>query len=75
MSYEYIIGLAVVGYAFDRVASYRLARSTHTIVNNERSVMLRTISNLSARVAKDNPLDEQAQRAAFIAQQDVERTT
>ena len=52
----------------------KLAVSTHIIVNNERSVMLRTIALQAARIAKDNPQDVPAQRAAIDTQSEADRS-
>jgi hypothetical protein len=49
----------------------RIAEKTHTIVNNQRTLMLRAMSALAARVARDNPDDEHAQLAAEKASRDL----
>ncbi len=51
----------------------QLAISTHAIVNNERSVMLRTIANMAARIARDNPEDVAAQKTAIDTQDDADK--
>jgi len=49
----------------------RIAESTHTIVNSQRSKMIRLIAILTRRIAKENPQDDEAQREAMEAEQDV----
>ncbi len=50
----------------------KLAVSTHIIVNNERSVMLRTIADQAARIAVDNPKDVAAQKSAIDTKDDAD---
>lgn len=45
---------------------------THNIVNNQRTMMLKTLAALSERVAKQNPDDDAAQLAWHNAMRDVE---
>ena len=47
--------------------------ATHTIVNNQRTVMLNVVAALTERIAKENPADEAAQVAARNARLDTER--
>jgi len=49
----------------------RIAESTHTIVNSQRSKMIRLIGLLARRIANDNPSDADAQREAEEAERDV----
>ena len=49
----------------------RIAESTHTIVNSQRSKMIRLIGLLARRIATDNPSDADAQREAEEAERDV----
>ena len=49
----------------------RLAQSTHIIVNSQRTMMLRLISQLTRRIAEENPTDQKAQDAAAMADNDV----
>ena len=48
-----------------------IAESTHTIVNSQRSKMIRLIGLLARRIATDNPSDADAQREAEEAERDV----
>ena len=49
----------------------RLAKSTHIIVNSQRTMMLRLISQLTRRIANENPTDQKAQDAAATADKDA----
>ncbi len=51
----------------------RIAISTHIIVNNERSVMLRTIANLAESVAKYQPENAAAQKYASDAREEADK--
>ena len=51
--------------------NYRLAISTHQIVNSQRSVMLRTIARLWRRIADQNPDDEEARLEAEAAEEEA----
>ncbi len=53
----------------------RIAVSTHIIVNNERSVMLRTIANLAELVAKYQPEDVSAQKYAESAKLEADKAS
>ncbi len=53
----------------------RIAISTHIIVNNERSVMLRTIAAQAERIAKDNPQDVSAQRSAIDTKEEADKAS
>jgi hypothetical protein len=53
----------------------RIAISTHIIVNNERSVMLRTIANLAELVAKSVPEDVSAQKYAENAKLEADKAS
>jgi len=57
--------------ALAQVKIKRLAQSTHIIVNNQRSMMLRLIAQLTRRIAEENPSDQKAQDAAMIADNDA----
>ena len=46
--------------------------NTHTIVNSQRTTMLRMVAVLARRVAKENPDDDAAQRAADEAENDAD---
>ncbi len=50
----------------------RIAEDTHTIVNSQRTAMLRLIAHLTGRIAEENPKDKKAQEAARMAQKDSE---
>ncbi len=50
----------------------RIAESTHTIVNSQRTAMLRVIEALTGRIAEENPTDKSAQRAADVAKQEAD---
>ncbi len=52
-----------------------IADSTHSIVNNERTLMLLLIANLSRRVALDNPDDEAAQSASKLATDEANKAS
>ncbi len=53
----------------------RIAVSTHIIVNNERSVMLRTIANLAELVAKSQPKDVAARKYAEDAKIEADKAS
>ncbi len=50
----------------------RIAESTHTIVNSQRTMLLRIIAALSKRIAIENPTDKDAQDASKLASDDAE---
>ena len=50
----------------------RIAESTHTIVNSQRSKMIRLIGFLTQRIAAENPSDADAQREAAEAKKEVD---
>ena len=50
----------------------RIAESTHTIVNSQRSKMIRLIGFLARRIADENPNDVNAQREAAEAEKEVQ---
>ncbi len=50
-----------------------IADSTHKIVNNQRTVMLRLVATLSRRIANDNPGDAEAQLGALAAEDDARK--
>lgn len=49
----------------------QVSLSTHKIVNNQRTQMLRLVANLSARIAKENPGDKEAQIVASQTEVDA----
>ncbi len=49
----------------------RIAEETHTIVNSQRTMLLRLIAALSQRIADENPTDREAQNAARFAKEDA----
>jgi pyruvate-formate lyase-activating enzyme len=53
----------------------KVADTTHTIVNNQRTVMLRFIAELTHRIAKENPKDNQAQEAASLAKEEAKNAS
>ena len=65
----------LVSNAISQAKLKAIALSTHTIVNNERSVMLRTIANQAARIAKDNPQDVAAQRSAIDTKKEADKSS
>lgn len=56
--------------ALRRVAA--VAESTHTLCNSQRTLMLRALNVLTARIARENPADQDAQLAAEKAARDLE---
>ena len=50
----------------------RIAESTHSIVNSQRSAMLRLIAELTDRIATENPRDKKARSAATVAQREAD---
>lgn len=50
----------------------QIAQDTHTIVNSQRTMMLRAIALLSRRIAQENPSDEKAQEAASVAESEAQ---
>jgi hypothetical protein len=59
----------------ERAEAAAVARSTHTIVNNQREGMLRAILALAERVARGNPGDATAQTAATDARANLAAAT
>jgi hypothetical protein len=75
---EYVASKAAT--IFDNVAkvvieTHGITASTHRIVNSQRTQMLRLIAALSARIAKDNPGDEDAQIALRNAMTDADKAS
>ena len=63
------------GLKDDLAENSSITKVTHTIVNNQRTVMLRLIADLARRVATDNPGDEEAEAAAVSAEKEADDAT
>lgn len=50
----------------------RIAEETHTIVNSQRTMLLRLVAALTRRIAYENPDDLKAQDAAFAAEKEAD---
>ncbi len=74
-----IVGQILAGINARRAARevYKLkevTESTHKIVNNQRTVMLSLVAELSRRIANENPDDPVAQLAAHEAENESLRS-
>lgn len=67
-----VIVQAIMNAHYSKI-SLEVTKSTHKIVNNQRTQMLRFIAALSTRIALDNPNDEAAGIAAKRAEEDANR--
>src|SRR5438034_855916 len=50
-----------------------IAEGTHTIVNSQRTVLLRLVAELAKRIARENPKDLKARDQAEAARVDEEK--
>ncbi len=73
--YISLIGCSIFFLVVNAVLQIRvkqIAESTHTIVNSQRTMLLRIIAALSKRIAIENPTDKDAQDASKVASEDAE---
>lgn len=57
------------------VKTNQVAVSTHRIVNNQRTQMLRMVASLAARIARDNPSDDAARIVAEQTEWDAKHAS
>jgi 3-polyprenyl-4-hydroxybenzoate decarboxylase len=69
-----VVVQAIMNAHYARV-SLAVSKSTHKIVNNQRTQMLRLVASLSAKVATLCPDDTAAQIASIQAEEDAQHAS